>query len=120
MKFCPACGQQLVDEAVICINCGVSQQQQQPAVNPKDKKSFGFGFLGFISPLVGLVIYLLTKDTTPLKAKSAGIGAIVGTVFAFIVGILYGIIFAYVISTDPELYYEEFYEEAYTLSTMLF
>ncbi len=78
MAYCPHCGKEVNDEAVVCIHCGCSIKQdlnQAPAV--QDASSFGFGVLGFCIPIVGLILYLIWKDKTPLKAKSAGIGALV-------------------------------------------
>lgn len=52
-----------------------TQQQYQP---PQDAKSIGFAILCFFFPIVGLILFLVWKDEKPLKAKSCGIGAIVG------------------------------------------
>lgn len=47
------------------------------AVEP-DAPSAGFAVLGFFFPLVGLILFLVWNDRTPLKAKSAGKGALIG------------------------------------------
>ena len=57
-----------------------------PPVN--DAPSTGYAILGFFIPIAGLIIYLTSKDKTPLKAKSAGKGALIG----FIVGIVLSIL----------------------------
>ena len=49
-----------------------------------DSGSIGWGILGCCLPLVGLILFLVWKDSKPLSAKKAGIGALVG----FIAGIL--------------------------------
>jgi len=46
----------------------------------EDKSSIGFGILGFFIPIVGLILWLVWRGETPLKAKSCGIGAIIGAV----------------------------------------
>ena len=63
----------------------------QPAPYPveRDESSFGYGVLSFLFPLVGLILYLVWHDTTPLKAKSCGIGAIIG----FITGVVLTVVF---------------------------
>ncbi|MCL2315486.1 MAG: hypothetical protein FWC46_00155 [Actinomycetia bacterium] len=49
-----------------------------PAYAQPDASSFGFAALGFFVPLVGLILWLVWRDQTPLKAKSAGTGALIG------------------------------------------
>ena len=57
---------------------------QQPAYSSgysqqsDDSGSFGWAVLGFFIPLVGLILWLVWKDTKPKSAKMAGIGALVG------------------------------------------
>ncbi len=92
MKYCPKCGKQLVDEAVICVACGCAQSKKSFG-KQTDGSNFGWGFLGFLIPLLGLILYILWKDTMPKKAKSAGIGAIVGAVAGFLLSILVGVIY---------------------------
>ena len=46
-------------------------------LQPIDRPSFGFAVLGFFIPIVGLILWLVWRDQTPLKAKSAGTGALV-------------------------------------------
>ena len=59
-------------------------QQAQPAYTPgysshsNDSGSFGWAVLGFFIPLVGLILWLVWKDSKPKNAKMAGIGALVG------------------------------------------
>ena len=43
-----------------------------PNNNPVDASSFGYAALGFFIPVAGLVLYLVWKEQTPLRAKSAG------------------------------------------------
>lgn len=55
----------------------------------EDKKSFGFALLGFFLPIVGLVLYIVWKDTMPLKASSAGKGALVSAIVSAVLLVLY-------------------------------
>lgn len=48
---------------------------QQPV---QDSGSIGWAILGFFIPIVGLILFLVWKNTKPQCAKMAGIGAIVG------------------------------------------
>ena len=101
MKFCSKCGKEVVDEAVICPNCGCSTENNVPANTAGDSSSFGFALLGFCIPIVGLILYLVWKDTSPLKAKSAGKGALVSV----IVGVVFYVIYAIVIGTTIGMLY---------------
>lgn len=47
-----------------------------------DAPSFGYAVLGFLFPMVGLILYLVWREQTPLRAKSAGKGALVGAISA--------------------------------------
>ena len=74
--FCNNCGSEIDDKAVICPKCGVSQNGAGiPGV--EDNGGFLWGLLGCCIPIVGLVLFLVWKDTKPRTAKSAGVGALV-------------------------------------------
>ncbi len=53
-----------------------------------DSGSFGWGVLGCCFPLIGLILFLVWKDTKPRSAKQAGIGAIIGAVVLALLWIL--------------------------------
>ena len=107
--FCKFCGKQIEDNSLFCPYCGVSlgensqadnrteyvQQYVQPQYNPRpydqqpvDSGSFGWAVLGFFFPIVGLVLYLVWKDTKPRSAKKAGIGALVSVIISVILYVL--------------------------------
>ena len=75
MAYCKKCGAEIDDQAVICPKCGV---QQTTVV--EDNGGFLWGLLGCCIPLVGLILYLVWKDTRPKTSKAAGIGALVSVV----------------------------------------
>ena len=97
MAFCRNCGTQLQDGEAFCPNCGTSQlsaapQSTAPAV--VDNGGFGWGLLGFCIPIVGLILFLVWRDTKPNTSKAAGIGALVSViaivafyVLMFVIGI---------------------------------
>ena len=90
MKYCQKCGKELMDEAVICPNCGCPQNS--PSTQSNDSGSFGWGLLGFCIPLAGLILFLVWKDSSPLKAKSAGMGALISVILGVVFYIIYAII----------------------------
>ena len=89
MKYCQKCGKELMEEAVICTSCGCAQAK---TVAENDSSSFGWALLGFCIPIVGLILYLVWKDNTPLKAKSAGKGALVAVITGIILWVIYFIL----------------------------
>lgn len=91
MAFCKNCGAQIDDRAVVCPKCGVPQATQPATV---DNGGFLWGLLGCCIPLVGLILFLVWKDTKPKTAKAAGIGALISVIVCvafyalmFIIGI---------------------------------
>lgn len=57
-----------------------------------DSSSVGFGILSFFFPIDGLILFLVWKGETPRKAKSCGIGALIGVIFNIVVSICYAVI----------------------------
>lgn len=57
-----------------------------------DSASFGWGFLGFLIPIVGLILYLVWKDEYPLRAKSCGKGALISVILYVVIMIIYFIV----------------------------
>lgn len=89
MAFCKNCGKEIDDNAAVCVHCGVAQETKPAVV---DNGGFGWGVLGCCIPIVGLILFLVWKDTKPKSAKSAGIGAIVGVVSTVVLYIVYFVI----------------------------
>ena len=60
----------------------------------------------FLFPIVGLILYLVWKDTLPLRAKSCGKGAIIGVIVSVVFSIIYTvIIFALAGAAGAGMYY---------------
>ncbi len=90
--FCKNCGSQLDDRAVICPHCGVPTDNYYANGNNRncgngyggpaadDAPSAGFAVLGFFFPIVGLILYLVWQQTYPLRARSAGKGALISVI----------------------------------------
>ena len=77
MAYCRKCGAQISDYASVCPECGASQDSGQNTPQVVDNGGFLWGLLGCCIPIVGLVLFLVWKDTKPRTAKAAGIGALV-------------------------------------------
>lgn len=90
--YCKNCGCSLPDDATKCENCGavLSYGFEAGKTNPvkEEKGSVLLGILGFIFPLIGLILYLAMMHSEPKKAKSAGKGALT----AFIIYLIFIVI----------------------------
>lgn len=87
MKYCSKCGAEIAEEAVVCVKCGAEQNVLN---NPEDKGGCGWGCLGFFVPVVGLILYIMWRESHPKNAKASGIGAI----WAVVAGALFYIAYA--------------------------
>ena len=90
MKYCSHCGAQIDDNAVICVKCGCSVAQNN--TNPQDAPNAGFAVLSFFLPVVGLILWLVWMNTSPLKAKSCGKGALIGVIAWVVLWLIYAVI----------------------------
>lgn len=64
--------------------------------NVVDNGGIGWGLLGCCIPIVGLILFLVWKDTKPNTAKAAGIGALVSVglgvlYYIFVIGLGIGL-----------------------------
>jgi uncharacterized Tic20 family protein len=90
MMFCKKCGKEIMDDAIVCVHCGCSTKEQGQSVVSGDAPNMGMAVLGFFIPLAGFIVWLVTKDSKPLMAKSAGKGALVGIIVSVVFSIIYG------------------------------
>ena len=74
--ICKACGKEIDDQAAACIYCGKTVPKE-PEIEDTTN-SIWWAVIGFFVPVAGLVMWAMCKDTQPVKAKKAGIGALVG------------------------------------------
>ncbi len=88
--FCKNCGAEISDEAYVCPKCGVKTNGNKK-VEADDAPSTGFAVLGFFLPLIGFILWLIWKETSPLKAKSCGKGALIGIIVNVVISLIYGI-----------------------------
>lgn len=87
---CSNCGQEINPQAVVCVHCGVRVQQ----ANATDGTIGGLGIICFLFPIVGLILYLVWKDTMPNKALGAGKAALWGFIISMVLSVLYFVIVA--------------------------
>ena len=85
MKYCKKCGNELLDEAVICPKCGCSTGYE--AVSD-EKASIGWIILAILSPIAGVIYALINWKNKPNAAKTV----LIVSVVVWIVGIIIGMI----------------------------
>lgn len=105
MNFCPYCGAPAMKNEQSSQNYDYGQNcYQQPygngqyygnqvqygynAPDPKDVPSAGLNALAFFFPIVGLILYLIWKDSTPKKAKAIGKWALISVIVGVVLYIL--------------------------------
>ncbi len=90
MKFCSNCGNQIDDNAVICVKCGcaVQQQPQQPMQGyVEDKVSVGLVILAILIPLFGMIYWPVKHRECPNRARACGIAGIVAWVIYLVISL---------------------------------
>ena len=108
MPYCSKCGKEVGVNAQFCPNCGEPQStgsynpaySSQRPTDPNDSDSFGWAILGFVVPVVGLILYLIWAQTRPKSAKMVGLGALVGFIFSIVVSIIYFVVLFALMSTN--------------------
>ena len=100
MKFCSKCGQEVHDQAVVCVHCGCPIEgaaQPVAAVADAEKKFSAMGIVGFILSLVSLFVGLYGTVAlagiifSAIGIKQCGTGAFKGKGMA-IAGLVISII----------------------------
>lgn len=82
--FCRNCGKEIDDKASFCIYCGAETGVKSDEVKSEDSGSFGWSILGCCIPIVGLVLFLVWKDTKPKSAEAAGTGALIAVIISIV------------------------------------
>lgn len=99
MKFCSKCGKEIMDDAVICMNCGCAVENQPLAQNAVDEVSVGLCVLAFFVPLFGIIYWPVKHKETPKKAKACGVTAIVSWAISIVFWIIYAVAFGSMIAS---------------------
>lgn len=89
---CSNCGKELDPQAVVCTNCGVKVASSP--VGHTDGSIGALGIICFLFPIIGLILYLVWKDTMPMKAKGAGKAALWSLIIVVVLWVLYFVVIA--------------------------
>ena len=92
--FCDKCGKEVNDEAVVCIHCGCSLKVEATS-NPQNSEGAGcfLSGLSFLIPLLGLILYLVWKDSKPQASKDCGKAALWGFIIGIVLWLISMVIF---------------------------
>ena len=88
--FCTNCGKEISDNAVMCPYCKAEQNGGLKAVTQSGNDNgikaghIAVGIISAIIPLVGLVVFLACRKTSPVYSKAGGIGALIGVAVAIL------------------------------------
>ncbi|MDR0199627.1 MAG: hypothetical protein LBI43_03510 [Streptococcaceae bacterium] len=102
-KGCPRCGYANQYAAHFCAKCGFNFfQPQQPVFgaasnygqveNPNDRPSFGWAFLSFLFPIIGLILMAVWWNSTPKQARNCLHGIV-----AWLITVILGAVLAWLI-----------------------
>jgi len=97
MKYCTQCGSEINENAVICIKCGCNVNgtiiiPANRVYEQDDNPSTGLAVLAFFFPMIGCIIFLVKKKTSPKKAISCATGVAISLIASWIFSIIYIII----------------------------
>ena len=92
--YCKYCGSLVDDTSSYCNNCGAKLDNNSNVGVYEDSSSFGFAIIGFIIPIVGLILFLIYEGKKPKRAKSAGKGALIGFITRIVLSIIFVILYA--------------------------
>ena len=92
MKFCSRCGKEIMDDAVVCPNCGCAVAPT-PHVE-EDVPNTGLNVLSLLFPIVGLILFIVYNEKTPIKAKAIGKCALIGFGIGVFLAVLCGVLSA--------------------------
>lgn len=102
--YCKNCGCSLPDNATKCENCGAvlsyGFEADKTNLVKEEKGSVLLGILGFMFPLIGLILYLAMMHSEPKKAKSAGKGALTAFIIYLVFIVIY-LVFIVIVTMIP-------------------
>lgn len=89
MKFCPHCGAEVNENAIVCTKCGCEVNNTKPATRENDEISVGLVILSVLIPLFGVIYWPVKAKETPKKAKACGIAGLISWGVSILISVLY-------------------------------
>lgn len=101
--YCKKCGEKI--DGNYCSNCGYNNNEENNNnVQVQESGAIGWGILGFLIPIVGLILFIVWRQTKPKSSKAAGIGALISVILSIILTIIMFAVLGSVISNTPTIY----------------
>lgn len=96
LRFCPTCKKIISDNSMYCPSCGDIDQTMIDTpnniprnTNNADIPSKGLNILSFFFPLLGLILYLVLYETTPIKANEIKQWALNGFIMSLTIAAIF-------------------------------
>ena len=83
MVFCKNCGAEIPDGSIFCTNCGNRQDAVRSTPVEEDYVAL-WAILGFLLPLVGIILWAVWMRDKPKSSRASGLGALVGILVSVI------------------------------------
>lgn len=87
--YCEKCGSKNESGASFCTNCGNKMVNVTTnKIESDEGNTFLWGLLGFLVPIVGLILFISFKKDRPKASKSAGKGALISAILGVVLSII--------------------------------
>ena len=92
MKFCQKCGKEIMDQAVMCPNCGCAVTPAPGNIqnNQNDKVNVGLVILSALFPIVGVILWPVMHSKVPRAARIYGLTGIIAWAVSFVLLMILG------------------------------
>lgn len=87
MAFCKNCGMEITDNSSFCPGCGFKLKEPRATPIEEDYVAL-WGVLGFLIPIVGIILWAVWMNDKPKSSKAAGIGALIGIVLSILITVI--------------------------------
>ncbi len=115
-EYCPNCGKKIIKDNAYNPNYGQGtyyspqnynnasysneQNNAYQSDRPVDKRNIVLNIISFLSPVVGLILWLATRKDRPIRARSMGRSALAGLIVGVVLSVLSAISVASSVSNN--------------------
>ena len=95
--YCKNCGQEVNDNAVVCIHCGCAIDSKRAVPETGESKSTVGILMGLFLGLIGLLIGYLMYNDKPFEKSTFVKGWVKGFIISIVVGFVSGLLYSCVV-----------------------